>query len=401
MALTQDFYIRKRKELMAALPEDSLAVVYAGNSVPKSLDADYPFYASSHYRYLTGLTEPLGVLAILKKNGGTKVRLFVRKPDPDREKWFGLYIRPEKAAAISGVEEVRTLDTWPDWLEKNLTGSVSLYVDGSLPENQRVPVDQEWSDLTPYLIDLRLIKDEEEVAALREAIAITAKGIDRILRAIRPGMYEYQAQALFEYVIADAGSEGPSFETIMASGKNGPILHYETNREVMADGDLVMFDLGARIHGYCGDISRTAPVNGRFSKDQRALYQAVLTAQEAIIQKYRVGTKMAEVQAFTKEILWEEGRKTGLFAPDAAIDDYYYHGVGHSLGVDTHDICENRNLTLAPGMVITCEPGLYIAARNLGIRIEDDILVTEEGPVVLSEMIPKKPDVIENIMKRA
>ena len=166
----------------------------------------------------------------------------------------------------------------------------------------------------------------------------------------------------------------------------------------MADHTMILFDLGARYRGYCSDISRTFPVNGHYTRDQRALYEAVLQAQRDIIPYYQVGTNMRDVQEKSRELLNQYGLATGLFDPEKTIDDYYYHGIGHSLGLDTHDLCEDRRVTLKPGMVITCEPGLYMADRGMGVRIEDDILITEAGPVVLSAEIPKSVDIIESMM---
>lgn len=252
--------------------------------------------------------------------------------------------------------------------------------------------------LMPMLSKLRLIKDDYEVAMLRRAIDVTDEGIHAILKQMQPGQYEYQMEGLFEYTVYDHGSEEVSFETIAASGENGPILHYMTNRNILKDYTMVLFDLGARYRGYRADISRTFPVNGRYTKNQKKLYNAVLKAQKEIITYYHVGAEMKEVQRVSRELLWQYGSETGLFAKDATIDDYYYHGIGHSLGLDTHDLCENRALKLEPGMVITCEPGLYMADRGMGIRIEDDVLITDDGPVVLSQQIIKEADAIEAAM---
>lgn len=397
--MDQNFFIKKRHQFENLLPENALAVIKAGSEVIESLDENYKFSVNNNYYYLTGIDEPEGILVFTKNSNSAQCRLFIRKPDPDKEKWFGRYMTIDTARSISGIETIYYLSDWEEWFN-SVKEKYTIYCDNSVPDHQKNALNRETNDLTPFFIQLRLKKESEEIEMLKKAIEITEKGIDAILFHLKPGMMEYQAQALFEYTIADLGADGPSFHTIAASGENGPILHYQTNRNELKDNTMVLFDLGAKFSGYCADISRTFPVNGKFTDDQRILYSAVLTSQKKIIENYQVGRTMSEVQKISKDILWEEGEKTGLFAENSVIDDYYYHGIGHSLGLDTHDLCENRNLCLEPGMVITCEPGLYIAERNMGIRIEDDILITDEGPVVLSKNIPKEPDIIEKMMKQ-
>lgn len=389
-------YEQKRIALAQYLPDKSIALIGSGQEVPQSLDENYPFNVNNNYYYLTGISEPDGILAIIKREGKTSSTLFIRKLDPEREKWFGRRMRRGEAKTISGIDMIYDTDYFLQWFD-NQQGLV-LYQDDSVPAHQILPVDDDFNSLVPFLSQMRMTKGTDEIHLLEKAIEITDKGIHAILAGIKPDMYEYQSQAIFEYTIADCGAEGPSFPTIAASGSNGPILHYISNAKKMGSGDLVMFDLGARYQGYCADISRTFPVNGQYTQEQRKIYQAVLTAQKKIIDQYQAGRQMQDIQQFSKNALWEEGIKTGLFKNDAVIDDYYYHGIGHSLGLDTHDLNENRNYTLLPGMVITCEPGLYIAERQLGIRIEDDILITGKGPVVLSKAIPKEIDEIERIM---
>jgi Xaa-Pro aminopeptidase len=394
----EDFYRQRRKKLAGMLPEQAAAVIYAGREVPKSLDENYPFYVNNNYFYFTGLTDPEGIFVMVRDGGTIRSHLFIRKPDPDKEKWFGRYLTAAEARRISAIDAVDYLETFDEWFLAEAEGK-TFYMDDTLPAHQTLDIGGgSFTSLMPILSEMRLIKDDYEVAMLRRAIDVTDKGIHAILKQMQPGQYEYQMEGLFEYTVYDRGSEEVSFETIAASGENGPILHYMTNRNILKDHTMVLFDLGARYRGYCADISRTFPVNGRYTEDQKKLYNAVLQAQKEIIPYYQAGAEMKDVQQVSRELLWQYGGKTGLFAKDATIDDYYYHGIGHSLGLDTHDLCESRALTLEPGMVITCEPGLYIADRGMGIRIEDDILVTEDGPVVLSQQIIKEADAIEAAM---
>lgn len=394
----KDYYKQRRKKLAGMLPEKAAAIVYAGREVTKSLDENYPFYVNNNYFYFTGLTEPEGIFVMAKGDGMIHSHLFIRKSDPDKEKWFGRYLTAAEAKQISDIDAIDYLENFDEWFLTEIKEK-TLYLDDTLPAHQTLDIEGcSFMSLMPMLSELRLIKDDYEVAMLRRAIDVTDEGIHAILKQMQPGQYEYQMEGLFEYTVYDHGSEEVSFETIAASGENGPILHYMTNRNILKDYTMVLFDLGARYRGYCADISRTFPVNGRYTKNQKKLYNAVLKAQKEIITYYHVGAEMKEVQRVSRELLWQYGSETGLFAKDATIDDYYYHGIGHSLGLDTHDLCENRALKLEPGMVITCEPGLYIADRGMGIRIEDDVLITDDGPVVLSQQIIKEADAIEAAM---
>ena len=396
--LSKEFYQNKRQQLYDLLPDQSVTGICAGSEVSKSLDENYPFYVNNNYLYLTGLTEPDGILALVKKNGQNTTSLFIRKPDPFKEKWFGRYITIEAAHEKSGIDDIRYLEDFESFCSS--LKELSYYEDDTLPDHQKRKFGFEHQhSLLPLLSEMRLVKSNEELALMRHAIHLTHLGINQILANLKPGDYEYQAQDIFEYTILNHGAEETAFDTIAVSGEDAPILHYMTNRKKMADATMVLFDLGARYHGYCADISRTFPVNGHYTKDQRALYEAVLKAQHEIISYYQAGTNMKDVQEKSRELLNQYGLATGLFDPRKTIDDYYYHGIGHSLGLDTHDLCEDRNVTLKPGMVITCEPGLYMADRGMGVRIEDDILITENGPVVLSEEIPKSVDVIESMMQ--
>lgn len=395
--MKQPFYQKKRRDLGNLLPEKSVAVIPAGKEVASSLDDCYPFYANNNYFYLTGIREPEGLLVIQKDEGELTETLYIRKPDYDREKWIGRYITTARASEVSGIGDIRYIDDFsPDSL---LCGNQLIYFDQTIPDHQKPSYAENCDDLTPFLVRLRLIKEPEEIEMMQNAISITAKGIDALCDITVPGVKEYELAALFEYMIKDGGADGTAFATIAASGQNAPILHYVENKDTVPENAMVLFDLGAKVQGYAADISRTLPAGGKFSDDAAKLYNAVLTAQELIIDAYRVGASMKDIQAYSREILWEQGLKTGLFAVGAEIDDYYYHGIGHSLGLDTHDLCLDRNLTLAPGMVITCEPGLYLAHRGMGVRIEDDILITEDGPVNLSVGIPKTIEDIERRMR--
>ena len=244
---------------------------------------------------------------------------------------------------------------------------------------------------------LRLIKSEDEIENMRTAIEKTRIGIESLMKASKPGMLEYQLEAHYDFAIKTEGVKKTSFHTIAASGVNATVLHYDKNDSVCQAGDLILFDLGCEWNYYCSDISRTFPINGKFTDRQRAVYQAVLDAQLATIEIIKPGLPMAEVNEFARRKLAEGCKKLGLIEKDEEVSRYYYHGIGHYLGLDTHDV-GGRGGVLQPGMVITIEPGLYIEEEGIGIRIEDDILVTEDGYENLSKDIIKSIEDIEAFM---
>lgn len=398
MQLDAGFYQGNRARLAAALPVDSLVLITAGKPVHMSGDADYPFFANNNFYYLTGIREPEVVLVLNKAaDGEVSEGLFIKEADPKLEKWVGKTITAEAAQLSSGITEVAYLQA----LEGYLQGFKPrrFYYDASLAGYQRPEIEErclkvfsqtsEPTDIAPLIAKLRLYKQPAEVAAIRRAIELTAQGLGAIREALRPGVSEYELAALFEYTIKSRGADGVAFDTIAAGGGDATILHYIENKKTLGEGEAILFDLGARYQGYCGDISRTYPVGSTFTMDQAKVYAAVIYAQEKLIDLYRPGTTMKALQEATKELLLQGCQRVGLKVPGKDISHYYYHGVGHSLGLDTHDTADKRDYTLAPGMVLTCEPGLYVAELGVGVRIEDDILVTEDAPENLSAAIPK------------
>lgn len=393
----KSFYIENRKTFLEGIKPNSLALFFSGWPVCRSGDANYPFSADNHFYYLTGIREAEEVL-VLKKDchGSAKEILFISRADPEKEKWTGKKISADQAEIISGIADIRYTDTLEVWLKEQQ--SERVYLDSwavahqqskrsaCLKPIQDLPVE----DAVPLLRKMRNIKKAPEIEAIRRGIALTAKGIEAVKAVLHPGVYEYQLQAIFEYMIAMGGAEEPAFGTIVASGTNGAILHYESNRNCIEENTLVLLDLGAKIEGYSSDISRTLFCGAQPSKDQLAVFDSVLTVQKALIPLYQPGTAMKSIQEAAKKMLFEQAVERGLVQARSSIDEIYYHGVGHPLGLDTHDLGRQEDLVLKPGMVITCEPGLYFREKGIGVRIEDDILITDKGPVNLSEKIPKE-----------
>ncbi|MBU1140966.1 MAG: Xaa-Pro dipeptidase, partial [Firmicutes bacterium] len=248
------------------------------------------------------------------------------------------------------------------------------------------------------LAELRTVKDQTEIEQVKKAIEITNQGLFRIMQSLKPGIAEYQAEAEFNYIL-NQHRVSPSFNTIVAGGKNATILHYVDNAEKISDGNLVLFDLGVACGNYCSDITRVYPVNGKFSDRQKAIYEVVLKANKETIEWLRPGVTLHEFKEYGKAILIEGAKELGLIKEDEEINKYYYHGLGHYLGLDVHDI-GNYSAVIPEGALITVEPGLYIAEEGIGIRIEDDVVVTKDGTINLSKSIIKEISDIEAFMKR-
>ena len=236
---------------------------------------------------------------------------------------------------------------------------------------------------------------------MRKAISITIEGVKELMKNSKEGIREYELEAYFDFVCKKNGVKDFAFKTIAAAGKNATILHYVTNDSKLKDGDLILFDLGAQYKYYNGDISRTFPINGKFTERQKEVYNSVLYVNQRIIEEMKPGVKFLELNSLAKSLIAKECIKLGLIENEKDVDKYYYHSIGHSLGLDTHDVeLRNRDVILEAGMVYTVEPGIYIEEEGIGIRIEDDILITEDGNEVLTKDMIKTIDEIEEFMKK-
>ncbi|MDD3306468.1 MAG: Xaa-Pro peptidase family protein [Acetobacterium sp.] len=393
MALSQSFYQENRKKMAEQLEHNSLTILFSGREIAMTADANYPFFANNNFYYLTGIREPEVVLAMTKDHHGElSWQLFIVAADPLKEKWVGKKISRTEAKVVSGIDEIYYVKDLPQQIARS--GSLQLlYFDFKVPQHQNFRTEDEGlqkilkqckvKDLHPILAELRLIKTAEEINAIARANAVTKQAIGEMQALIKPGTYEYQLAAFFEYFVKKAGTEGLAFETIVASGENATVLHYVSNRCPLKSGDLVLFDLGARVDGYCGDISRTFAVNGEMTAQQGKLYGIVDAVQKEMFKAYKPGAVMKDLQNLTKELFLEKCCSAGFVPENNDITEFYYHGIGHSLGLDTHDVRPEGDLILAPGMVMTVEPGLYLEKLGIGIRIEDDVVITDSGCTVL------------------
>ena len=403
----------RRRSILAAMQSNSLMLLYSGEAVSGSLDASMPFDANHHFFYLTGLRRENMALLLIKREEDTKQLLFIEEPKPNTERWTGRRMRIGEAKEISGVTDVYYIDDLNAQLSRQLSRNdweaayFDCYRNSAFDtESYNLRKARQFSilypaislrDAHPLLTKFRMIKDETEIISIQGAIDLTRDGLFRVMHTLHPGMKEYQAQAEFEYIIYSSGAEGTAFPTIAGSGANGCMLHYVENNAIMSGGQLLLMDLGARKNGYCADVTRTFPVSGVYSKRQKEIYNAVLAANKAVKEAAKPGLSLKDLNDVCKSVLAEKLIGLGMINDTDSLDRYYMHSVSHHLGIDTHDTAL-EGVLLAPGMVITDEPGLYIDEEETGVRIEDDLLITEDGCICLTEEIPKTIEAIEAIM---
>jgi len=410
-------YTKRRELLLDKLEDNSLVIIFSGIAHKASADSEYPFQVNTNFLYLTGIKQENSALVLAKIDQERFTYLFIDPFDELKEKWTGRKLKPAMATKISGVKNILFSDHLDSKVNDFLVDTSSygevehvfldleseLYIAKKFTtEEYKLKLEDEFGvnveNIFPEIIKLRMIKDQEEISALKQSISLTNKALNILMKTIKDGMYEYQIANLFEYIIKDQKA-GLSFPTIAAAGANATILHYVDLLEKMEDGHLLLLDLGANLTDYRADISRTYPVAGVFNPLQRQIYEIVLAANKAVIDFIRPGLTLAELQAFTIELMAAKLVEAELIKSKDEISKYYYHNVSHHLGLDTHDQ-SLRELKLVPGNVITVEPGLYFANLGIGVRIEDDVVVTATGCENLSSEIIKEVKDIEKFMKR-
>ena len=431
--LNKKQFARRRKRVLAALGEQAVAIIPASSEQLRNRDTHFSFRQNSDFRYLTGFEEPDAFLVLAPKHELGASILFVRPRDAAREQWDGRRAGVDGARKHYGVDQAFNLDEMDAKLPELLAGREQVYAPlgedmafatrlfGWLAAVRRlqrsgVKAPSAWQDSAPLLHEMRLFKDEDELAVLREACRISAEGHTRVMQSCRAGMAEYQLEAELLRCFRQHGGE-PAFGSIVAGGANACILHYTENRDTLQKGELVLVDAGCEWGGYCGDISRTMPVGGRFSSAQADVYALVLAAQEAAIAALRPGASFDDPHQAAVRVLTEglvdlkllKGKVSKNIEKEA-YKRFYMHKTGHWLGMDTHDVgsykVDGAWRLLEPGMVLTVEPGLYIdagrdvpkALRNIGIRIEDDVLINREGHEVLTAAAPKSIEAIEEMV---
>ncbi len=405
-----DLFIRNRKKLAEQMASGSTLVMGSNEPILRNGDQFYPFRQHSDFFYLTGINQDESVLVISPAYPDSTLReiLFIRKPTTKMEVWSGAGLTLEEASKLSGIDQVKWMEELEAVFDRLIPNASSLYGEGKIFQEKISGryEEMELLHMSHLMTRLRMIKEAEELEEIKRAIEITRSAFLRVLRTTRPEIWEYEVEAEIIAEFIRNGAEGHAYEPIVASGKNALILHYVQNNSRCREGDLLLMDFGAEVNNYAADCSRTIPVNGRFSKRQRNLYEAVLRVFKQARAMMVPGILMED---FHNQVgaLWQEEHITlGLYtrqeaeaAPreDPLWKHYFMHGTSHSLGLDVHDPLD-RSLHFHPGMVLTCEPAIYIPEEGIGIRLENDILITREGPVDLMEGIPIEAGEIEDVM---
>ncbi|PKM64272.1 MAG: Xaa-Pro dipeptidase [Firmicutes bacterium HGW-Firmicutes-20] len=404
---------RRREQLLSDLPLNGMVVLIAGKGVKRSADADFPFTVNHNFAYLTNINEPDAILMMIKLAHRTSVTLFIRDIDLTLQKWNGKYISIEKAKEVSQIDSVMYVSAFESSFMSQLTraGVNRLFLDLERLNMTDRPLAGELfakkikethpalmiENIYPAIAKMRTVKSDAEVKKIEDSISITKNAFERMLKHAKTLTSEFELQAEFEYELKRKGAS-PAFDMIVAGGVRATVLHYVENDESLAEDQLVLCDMGASKNFYNSDITRTFPKSGKFSDRQKLLYNIVLEAMDAVFERIKPGVMLKELNDAVLSVYEKRLKDIGLINDRKEISNYYYHGVSHFLGMDVHDVGQTENMVLVAGNVITVEPGLYIEAESIGIRIEDDVLVTEEGYLNLSECIVKTTDEIEGLM---
>ncbi len=414
--MADQFFRKNRKKLFDKLEENAVAVLFAGQAPYKRGDELYPFSPDRNFYYVTGMEREKFVLLLGKIGDAQTATLYIERDNGYLAKWVGATMTAAEAEEISGITNIKYIDEFTGDLASYVfkNNVQALYLDlekrdwaGALSQSltfatefQKKYPSVEIRDLYHIFAELREVKEEYELALMRKAIDITRLGIEEMMHHAKGGMMEYEIEAYFDFVLTKNGVRQKAFQTIAAAGKNGTVLHYSKNTGKTKDGDLILIDAGAQVGWYNGDISRTFPVNGKFTERQKLVYNIVLEGQQKVIDAIAPDVPFSSLNELLKEHYFEELKKIGLVEKKEDVANYYYHGVSHYLGAETHDIGRYVEKNLKPGMVLTVEPGLYIEEWGIGIRIEDDVLVTEKGREVLSKAMIKTVEEIEAFMAK-
>ena len=425
--LPASFHRERRQKLRDLMPDSSVAIFFSSPIRNRSNDVDYEYHQDPNFYYLTGLREPHSVVIIHKhpvliNNELTNEVLFVQPRNPKQERWLG------KRLGVEGAKKILEFGTvlpnsdfsFTDCKIKGMNYTFFPIDKGDTRDTESnhdlfdlkkhfltQTVRQKGSStLARFMAQLREIKTNEELILMRKAIDITCKAQHELMKKLTPEMAEYQTEALVEFHFKNEGAEHAGFPSIHGSGGNSCILHYVSNRRMFEENDLLVSDIGAEYHGYTADVTRTLPVNGKYSKEQAIIYNLVLQAQSIGIDSCLAGNSFWIASQVANKVIADGLIKLGIIQNKIEVKKYFPHGTSHYLGLDVHDVGTYGKLT--PGQVITVEPGIYIPANsdcdpkwwNIGVRIEDDILITTEKPINLSDCVPRTMQEIEEIMKK-
>lgn len=420
--INPSLFINNRKLFSAKIEENSIAIFNANDIMPTNSDGTMPFKQNSDLFWLTSVDQEESVLAVVKNNNQVKEMLFLKETNEHIAIWEGAKLDKESAQKNSGVEKIYWLNQMDEILNVEIEKASKIYLNKNIHSRSTSEVqtrddrfrkvliknhpNKEIAEAAPIMHELRFIKSEIEIELMKHACNITEKGLRRILPIIKPGIMEYQIEAELMYEFLSNRSTGFAYQPIIGSGFDSCVLHYIDNNKMCKDGDILLMDFGAEYANYASDLTRTVPVNGRFSERQKNVYNAVHRVMKEATNMLRPGTDHKKMQQEVIKIMEEELIGLGLFdREDIKQQDpskpmykkYFMHGTSHSLGLDVHDVGDTGT-PMQPGMVFTCEPGIYIREEGIGIRLENDVLVTSGNPDDLMKNIPIDYQEIESLM---
>lgn len=399
-------FIRNRANLASQLPPKSIAVFTANEPMPRNGDEFYPFRQQSDFFYLNGINEENAFLLIAPDYPDESLRevLFIEPYDEVKATWQGEMLDAKQAEEISGIKTIKGSDAFYSVLNDIAYSGYgdTIFLDSYEYPKYECAVEtiqkrfikkikdlypmHQYGRTAPILNALRMIKSKDEIAITQQACDITSKAFRRCLETVKPNMYEYEVQAEIEYIFKQNNATGHAYAPIIAGGKNACCLHYSKNQSLLHDGDLLLFDIGCEYQNYSSDLSRTIPINGKFTERQKQCYSVVLRVMKEITKLYRPGSCINEINKAAHDAMGEYSK-------------YLIHGVSHHIGLDVHDSIDKFK-PFEPGMILTCEPGIYIREEGIGIRIENDLLITEGDSVNLFEGLPIEIEEIEAAMQR-
>jgi Xaa-Pro aminopeptidase len=425
LAIEKDLFILNRENFIKNLLPDSIAVFHSNDIMPTNADGTMPFRQNNDLFYLTGIDQEETILLLFPdaKEDSNKAILFIKETNEHIAIWEGKKLSKKEATEISGIAKVVWVSQFDSIFETLLSDCKHIYLNSNEHNRAVKQVETrndrfikwckekyplyEYKRSAPIMQSLRCIKSNIEIELIKKACDITAKSFQRILSFIKPGVYEFEIEAEFVHEFIKNRSRGPAYQPIIASGSSSCILHYIENNKVCKDGDIILMDVAAEYANYASDLTRVVPVNGKFTKRQKEVYNAVLHGMKEAFKLLTPGTSLSNYNKEVGLIMEKELIEIGLLKLDEVRKQdknlplykrYFMHGASHALGLDVHDVYD-RSKNFEPGMVFTLEPGIYIPEEGLGIRLENDILITENGPVDLMKNIPIEAEEIEELMK--
>ncbi|NLA24153.1 MAG: M24 family metallopeptidase [Bacteroidales bacterium] len=422
--IDSSLFSKNRKKLYQKISDPAIIVLFSAPLRNRSGDQYFPYRQNSDFFYLSGIEQENSILVFCPQHPDENFRetLFIPKPDEKTRIWQGDSINDEKAFEVSGIKNIKNIEDFNSYIKHlicftnnvfisetaNIKTDEGFEIQGLYLQKQFIEDNSylTFHNLDPFLKDLRLVKENEEINLIKYACRITSDAFTNLCKIVKPNIYEYEVEASITHTFLSKGAAGHAYPSIVASGINACVLHYNNNSSLMKNGDLLLLDFGAEYANYAADCSRTIPVNGRFTERQLNLYNLVLSVFEKVKPEFKPGNTINKLNEIAGMLMQEELLRIGLISKQdvetqdektPAYKKYFMHGLTHFLGLDVHDLGD-KDAEFVPGMVLTCEPGIYIPNENIGIRLENDILIGENDPIDLMENIPIYPEEIEDLM---